>query len=165
MTKLPPPPIHMKPGSPAFMEWFRGLADYIGRLASRPNFAMGRSIVPSSVCCIPLIETKVCQIDIEEREGDLLLISFYAGSWQDDYSTGDEYGYYLKLRRNGVVKKTLRGGFGKSGWDGDDRHVHGVYYHSSDADADARWTVTMVLDDVTGSYPTIDGAGLTVQVR
>ncbi len=161
-TKLPPPPTHMKPGSPAFTEWFRTLADYIGKLAGRPNFAMSSVILPDSYCCIPVNEQTICQIKVEERDGDIISVAFYAGSWQEP--VGD-YDYYLKLKRNNKTVKVLRGGFGRSGWDGNDRNVHSIYYKAVDADADAIWKVTLQLDSVTGAFPTLNGAGLVIQVR
>lgn len=166
MAKLIPPPIHMKPGSPAFTEWMRVLADYVDRLANRPNFAIATHILPDSYCCLPIIETKICQIEVEEREGDILAVAFYAGTWQASTDSADDYDYYLKLKRNNVVKKTLRGGRGKGGWDGNDRNVHGIHYHQAESSADVTWSVSIVLDDISGFvYPTLDGAGLAIQVR
>ncbi len=166
MSKLPPPPIHMQAGSPAFIEWMRGLAEYVDRLSSRPNFALATHTLPGSYCCIPIIEQTICSIKVEEREGDILAVAFYAGSWQVMTDSGDDYDYYLKLKRNKKVVKTLRGGYGRGGWDGSDRNVHGLHYHTADANADATWAVSIVLDDKTGAnYPTINGAGLAIQVR
>lgn len=164
-TKLPPPPTHMQPGSPTFTEWFRLLTEYIARLADRPNFAISVGTLPGSYCCIPIIETVLRSVKVEERSGDILSIVFYCGSWQDVNLASDDYDYYLTLKRNGVTKKILRGGHGRSGWDGNDRNIHGILYHIAEDNADATWSVTIKLDSINGSYPTVNGAGLVVQVR
>lgn len=164
-TKLPPPPTHMNPGSPAFTEWFRTLANYIDRLAGRPNYAASNVTHPGSYCCIPTIESNLCQIVVQERKGDIITVVMALGSWQLGEPGGD-YDFYVKLKRNKKIIKTVRGGFGRSGWDGDDRSVHYVHYHYPDNDADATWAMSVVLDDITGTaYPTIDGASLVIQVR
>lgn len=165
MSLLPPPPTHMQPGSPDFIEWMRQLSEYISRLASRPNYSAVTRTFPTSICCIPITETTIASVDIEERIGDIISMAFYLGSWQPSASESDSYDYYLRLKRNRKVVRTLRGGFNRSGWDGDDRNVHGIHYHKVDADADAEWSISLVLDDVDGSYPTINGFGLVAQVR
>jgi hypothetical protein len=164
-TKLPPPPTHMKPGSPAFTEWFRALSDYIGQLSIGANFVAGQSVQPIAACCLPFkVEATLSQISLEEVDKRIYVFAFYLGTWRDNQA--DSYRYRLKLKRNGVIKRTVRGGVNRAEWYGDDRYVHGIHYHVSDGKADALWTLTAELTDQTGlGFIEINGAGLFAQVR